>query len=363
MASSIYNTRETELKAFDETKTGVKGLIDSGITQVPRIFINPQIDPQQALISSANAQLEFPLLDLEGVSDDPIKRNAVVDAVREASETWGFFQVINHGIPEAVLEDMIDGVRRFFGQDDEERKKWYTRDLKKSRVAYNSNFDLYTAPSANWRDTVFCKMAPNLPQPEELPAVCSDIMIEYTKQVLKLGRSLFQLLSEALGLKADHLVDMKCADGVAMLMHYYPKCPQPELTLGASKHADSDFLTVLLTDQVRGLQVLYQNQWVDVPFVPGALVVNIGDLLQLVTNDRFVSADHRVLVNSSSSRVSVACFFRNATTRSTELYWPIEELVSEDDPPRYRATTLEEYITHVRSKGLDGTSALSQFRV
>ncbi|KAL1535704.1 1-aminocyclopropane-1-carboxylate oxidase 3-like [Salvia divinorum] len=257
---------------------------------------------------------------------------------------------------------MIDGVRRFFGQDDEERKKWYTRDLK-ARVVYNSNFDLYSALSANWRDTVYCEMGPNLPQPEELPAVCSDIMIEYTQQVLKLGRSLFQLLSEALGLKADHLVDMKCADGIAMLLHYYPECPQPELTLGTSKHADSDFLTVLLTDQVQGLQVLYQNQWVDVPFVPGALVVNIGDLLQLVSNDRFVSAEHRVLVNSSSPRVSVACFFRHGTIRSTELYRPIEELVSEDNPPRYRATTSEEYITHFNSKGLDGTSALSHFRV
>ncbi|XP_047971613.1 1-aminocyclopropane-1-carboxylate oxidase homolog 3-like [Salvia hispanica] len=351
----------TEVKAFDDAKTGVKGLVQSGITQVPKFFINPQIDPQQTLITSHNAQFEFPLLDLEGVGDDPIKRKAVVDAVREASETWGFFQVVNHGIPEAVLEDMIDGVHRFFDQDDEEKKKWYTRDLK-ARVVYNSNFDLYSAPSANWRDTVYCVMAPDLPPPEELPSVCSDIMIEYTKQVLKLGRSLFQLLSEALGLKADHLVDMKCADGMAMLMHYYPECPQPELTLGTSKHADSDFLTVLLTDQVRGLQVLYQNQWVDVPFVAGALVVNIGDLLQLVTNDRFVSAEHRVLVNSSTSRVSVACFLRDPS-RSTELYWPIEELISEDNPPRYRATTSEEYITHFNSKGLDGTSALSHFRV
>ncbi|KAG6395220.1 hypothetical protein SASPL_145861 [Salvia splendens] len=354
-------SRESEVKAFDDAKTGVKGLLESGITKVPKFFINPQIDPQQTLITSANAQFEFPLIDLDGVADDPIKREAVVDAVREASETWGFFQVINHGIPEAVLEDMIDGVRRFFGQDDEEKKKWYTRDLK-ARVVYNTNFDLYSSPSANWRDTVFCEMAPDLPQPEQLPSVCSDIMIEYTKQVMKLGRSLFQILSESLGLKANHLLDMKCAAGLTMLLHYYPECPQPELTLGTSKHSDSDFLTVLLTDQLQGLQVLYQNQWVDVPFVPGALVVNIGDLLQLVSNDRFASAEHRVVVNSSSPRVSVACFMNN-TEKSTEIYLPIEELVSEDNPARYRATTAEEYASHYRSKGLDGTSALSHFRV
>lgn len=353
--------RESELKAFDETKSGVKGLVESGITKVPKIFIHPQNDPHKKIISN-NVDRKFPLLDLEGVGEDPIRRKAVVDGVREASSTWGFFQVINHGIPGGVMEEMIKGVRGFFELKEDQRKNWYTRDGKKSFV-YNSNFDLFTAPSANWRDTAYCEVAPNPPNPQELPPVCRDIMLEYTKQVLRLGRTLVQILSQALGLKAEHLVDMKCAEGLALLLHYYPECPQPELTMGTSQHADSDFLTVLLNDQVGGLQVLHQNQWIDVPHVPGALVVNIGDLLQLVTNDRFISAEHRVLVNNESSRVSVASFFRNDMYTSTELYGPIEELVSEDSPAKYRATTVKEYVTAFNSKGLDGNSTLSHFRV
>ena len=87
--------------------------------------------------------------------------------------------------------------------------------------------------------------------------------------------------------------------------------------------------------------------------------------LQLVSNDRFISAEHRVLANNVSSRVSVACFFRSDlnTSTETELYGPIEELLSEDNPPKYRATTVKEYVTHFNTKGLDGTSALLQFRV
>lgn len=106
-------------------------------------------------------------------------------------------------------------------------------------------------------------------------------MIGYSKHVMSLGGLLFELLSEALGLSSDKLKSLGCMKGLLMLCHYYPPCPQPDITLGTSKHSDNTFITMLLQDQIGGLQVLHQDCWVDVSPIPGALVINIGDFLQV----------------------------------------------------------------------------------
>ncbi|MCD7453650.1 Acyl CoA oxidase [Datura stramonium] len=350
----------SELKAFDDTKAGVKGLVDAGSTEVPQMFIlPPKYRPQ-----TCETQFVFPVIDLEGVDEDPIKHKEIVEKVRDASETWGFFQVVNHGIPTSVLEEMLQGIRRFFEQDVEIKKQYYTRDSTK-KVTHVSNFDLYSpsVPAANWRDSLYCFMAPVPPSPEELPTACGEILMDYSKHVLELGSSLLGLLSEGLGLDRCHLENMDCAKGVGVVVHYYPPCPKPELTIGTNQHSDGGFITVLLQDHIGGLQVRHQNQWVDVPPTPGALVVNIGDLLQLISNDKYISVEHRALSNKVGPRVSAASFFYTDPTLSSKIYAPITELLSEDNPPKYRAVTMKDFSDYYIEKGLDGSPALLHFKI
>ncbi|XP_004511093.1 1-aminocyclopropane-1-carboxylate oxidase homolog 11-like [Cicer arietinum] len=356
----VYD-RYKELKLLDESKSGVKGLVDSGLSKVPKIFIHDKIHEHNNQITSTN--LNIPIIDFGPLLTSSSSRFDIIEKVKYASENWGFFQVINHGIPSTVLDDMLHGVLRFHEQDTETKKEFYSRDITK-RAYFNTNFDFYVTPAVNWRDTLSCVMAPQPLDPQELPSICRDITIEYSEYVKKVGMLLFELLSEALGLNSSYLKDIDCAEGLFVISHYYPPCPEPELTFGTSAHSDSSFLTVLLQDQIGGLQVFHEDQWVDVTPIPGALVVNLGDMMQLITNDKFISVKHRVLAQKLGPRVSVACFFRqHLPPENSKLYGPISELLTPENPPVYKETSVKDLVSHYYGKGLDGTSALEHFRL
>ncbi|XP_065861774.1 1-aminocyclopropane-1-carboxylate oxidase homolog 1-like [Euphorbia lathyris] len=360
-SSSKTYDRYTELKRFDESRSGVKGIVDSGITQIPKIFIRP---PDDDLITGkqnrdVKAKFKIPVIDLKDMKE---RRREAVEEVKRAAEEVGFFQLVNHGIDNRVLEETLEAVRGFHELPQAVKDNYYTRESTK-KVKYGSNFDLYTSKYANWRDTLFCVMTPDPLDPRDLPQVCRDGIMEYSKEMLKLGRNLFELLSEALGLNSGHLKELDCEKGQAVLGHYYPACPEPELTMGTTKHSDPDFLTILLQDEIGGLQIFHENCWIDVPPLHGALVVNIGDLLQLISNDKFKSVEHRVLANNVGPRLSVACFFTPHLHPTTRKYGPIPQLLSQDNPPIYCQTTIKDFVTYYDSKGLDGTSALTHFKL
>ncbi|KAF7018760.1 hypothetical protein CFC21_032014 [Triticum aestivum] len=162
--------------------------------------------------------------------------------------------------------------------------------------------------------------------------------------------------------------DAACLEGFAG--HYYPSYPEPHLTLGTTAHSDPCFLIVVLQNAVGGLQVLVDglqeddkksvSVWVDVPAVPGALVVNIGDFRQLVSNGKFRSVEHRVVAKSAGPRVSVACCFRRqGAATSTRVLRPIVA----DGEAQYRSTTMAELVRRYRAKRLDGSSLLQNLRL
>ncbi|XP_049389919.1 1-aminocyclopropane-1-carboxylate oxidase homolog 1-like isoform X2 [Solanum stenotomum] len=363
----VDNNRAKELKAFDDTKAGVKGLVDSGIVHIPKIFVTPALTENEFsaknLDSDSNiVNVQIPVIDLKGINEDDFRRRRIVEEVGEACKTWGFFQVVNHSVPQHVMDEMISGVKSFNEQSSEKKMEFYSRDNLK-KVKFNSNFDLYSSKAANWRDSLTCVMAPNPPTQDELPEACREELLQYSEHVRKLGHTIFELLAEALGLKPNHLLDMDCAKGQFIISHYYPPCPEPNKTLGITKHTDPDFFTILLQDQIGGLQINHQNQWIDIHPVTGALVINLGDLLQLLSNDKFKSAEHRVLSKQIGPRISIACFFTTQFQPFDTLYGPIKELLSDENHALYKETTVRDYVSYYNSRGLGAHPSLLHLRL
>ncbi|OMO96197.1 hypothetical protein COLO4_15437 [Corchorus olitorius] len=123
--------RSEELKAFDDTKAGVKGLVDTGVVTIPRIFLMPPENILSAKLDDHVDSFQVPVIDLKSINLDPAAHTEVVKKIRNASEKWGFFQVINHGIPQDVMNKVITGVRRFHEQPKEVKMEFYSRENEK----------------------------------------------------------------------------------------------------------------------------------------------------------------------------------------------------------------------------------------
>ncbi|KAK8628276.1 hypothetical protein V6N13_063985 [Hibiscus sabdariffa] len=344
--------RAVEVQRFDESKIGVKGLVDSGLTTIPPIFIHP-IDTLSDLKAKPQSVV-VPTIDLSG------PRSTVLEQVASASRTFGFFQIVNHGVPVQVLDRMIGSIRAFHEQPTDVKAKFYTRDLE-GGVIFVSNFDLFHSKAASWRDTLRIKLGRRLPELEDIPEVCRDEVVQWNLHSEALGERLMGLLSEGLGLDMDRLKN-SCLDARTMLGHYYPRCPQPDLTVGIASHTDPGVLTLLLQDHIGGLQIKHKGGWVDVKPVHGALVINIADILQILSNDEYVSVEHRVLANPSKEpRVSIAVFF-SPSARET-LYGPFSELTSPEKPLRYCQFVYHDYMRRFFTKELDGKTLTNYYRI
>ncbi|KAI6674893.1 hypothetical protein NL676_002799 [Syzygium grande] len=161
--------RVKELQEFDETKAGVKGLVDSGVTKIPRIFVRLP-ENLHGLSSDANwTCLQVPIVDLRGCEYS--HRRDIIDGIFKASEAWGFFQIINHGIPLDVIDNMLEGVKKFHEQQVEVKKELYSRDRTK-RVRYFCCGNLFLSKAGSWRDSVLFDFQDGILDPEAVLPIC-----------------------------------------------------------------------------------------------------------------------------------------------------------------------------------------------
>ncbi|XP_059462768.1 1-aminocyclopropane-1-carboxylate oxidase homolog 4-like [Corylus avellana] len=247
-------------------------------------------------------------------------------------------------------------------QPHEVKSKYYKRDEGQG-VMYASNNDLYRANAAAWHDSLQAWTAPTPPKAEDIPEVCRKEMVAWDKLATEVAETVMELLSQGLGLEAWKLKELKCSDSRAFVGHCYPYCPQPDLTVGITSHTDPGVVTVLQQNHVPGLQVKRADEWVNVNPVPGGLIINVGDFLQILSNGEYKSVQHRVLANSyKEARIFIVMFF-NVKKGKDCYYGPLPELLSPEKPAIYEKFTMQEYLENFYCKGLDSKSMIGKITI
>jgi isopenicillin N synthase-like dioxygenase len=318
-----------------------------------------------------------PVIDIAAIIKD-VSGEAAQQAVQQiaaACREWGFFQVVKHGISDRLLGSLWQQTRAFFEGPQETKNAilrtrenpwgYYNNELTKNQRDKKEVFDFTT----DGTDPIYGAVNR---WPETDPGFC-DTMRTYLDACTRLSLTLLEAFCVGLDLPADFIQQDFAGKHTGFVrLNYYPvadplaaeKSGQlPEAKMGVHHHTDAGALTVLLQDDVGGLQVYRDGYWHDIPSVPGAFVINTGDMMQVWSNDIYQAAIHRVVAMVDRDRYSIPFFFNPAA--ATEVS-PLPSVVNEQRPSRYRSINWSEF----RGKRTDGDYAdygpevqIAQYRI
>lgn len=301
----------------------------------------------------------IPSVDLaEFRSGDPAKKAAFVKALGKAYEEVGFVAVKNHGISDALIAQLYDNVRAFFQLPSSTKSKYEIPELAGQR-GYTSfgkehakGFDapdlkefFQFGQSVEDEDPV--KDAyPNNVNVKEVPEFTPTLYRAF-RGFEDSGTALLQAIAIYLGLD-EHYFDGKVHNGNSILraIHYPPITQEPASAIRAEQHEDINLITLLVGASADGLQILdKQGEWVPVTSLPDQIVVNVGDMLQRLTNNRLKSTTHRV-VNPprelwNTSRFSIPFFLHPKSDMDLTC---LPQCVDATRPAEYPPITAGEYL-------------------
>ncbi|XP_028804392.1 protein DOWNY MILDEW RESISTANCE 6-like isoform X1 [Neltuma alba] len=313
-------------------------------SSVPSSYIQPP-ECRPGNLAAASSET-IPVIDLGGHD-----RADIVRHVLKASEEYGFFQVVNHGVSKDLMDETVSIYKEFHAMSGKEKIEECSKDPNGSCKLYTSSQNHKRDAIQYWKDSLTHPCPPSgdfIQYWPHKPTNYREVVGKYTRELRKLGLKILELLCEGLGLNPGYFSG-DLSENPMILVHHYPPCPDPSLTLGLAKHRDPTLITILLQEEhVQGLQVVKDGQWIGVEPIPNAFVVNIGLILQIISNGRLIGAEHRVVTNSSTSRTSVSYFVYPSNESIIEA---AKVLVNGSSTPTYRSMTCAEFRGNFFSKG------------
>ncbi|XP_049386954.1 probable 2-oxoglutarate/Fe(II)-dependent dioxygenase isoform X3 [Solanum stenotomum] len=305
---------------------------------------------------------QIPVIDMELLLAND---HSQLDKLHLACKDWGFFQMMNHGVSCLLIEKMKLEVQRFFNLPMEEKKKF--GQIEGSMEGYGQILVSCDEQNINsWIGKLYMVTLPiHLRKPQlfpNLPLSLRDTLEEYSAQLKELSEKIFDIMGKALGMKGEDLSEVFDGGEQAMAMYYYPKCPQEDVVMGLNPHTDLAGLTILSQlNDVEGLHIKKDGAWIPITPLPNAFVINVGDMLEIVTNEIYKGVEHRPVLNPNKERLSIATFFK---PKRDYYLSPASSLITPRNPVKFKQIgTVADYFKGYFSHQLVGKSYLDTMRL
>ncbi|XVE71546.1 hypothetical protein DITRI_Ditri10aG0159600 [Diplodiscus trichospermus] len=324
-------------------------------TKIPPRYVRTDEDP--VVLSDTDSLPQIPIIDMQKLFSQELEQ------LHQACKEWGFFQLINHGVSTALMEKVKLEIQEFFNLPIEEKKKFWQKpdDVE----GFGQAFVLSEEQKLNWGDLFYMVTLPtHLRKPylfPKLPLPLRETLEAYSIEMRNLAMQMLEFMANALGMDLNDMRVLFEEGHQAMRMNYYPPCPEPELAIGFNSHSDATALTILLQiNEMEGLQIRKNGLWIPVKPLPNAFVINIGDIMEIVSNGIYHSIEHRATVNSIKERVSIAAFYFPKLDGDMG---PAPSLITPQTPAKFRRIGVADYFKRFYARELRGKSYLDILRI
>ncbi|KAK8537906.1 hypothetical protein V6N13_096296 [Hibiscus sabdariffa] len=333
----------------------VQALASNNMKNIPSRYIRPEAEFGAV---SMDESLQIPVIDMIKLDHDD-----ELEKLHLACKHWGFFQLINHGVPAEVMEKMKIDTQEFFKLPLEE--KMVCAQLPNHIEGYGQVAVVSQDQKLDWGDMLFLLPLPAVPSrnmrfwPTNPPSF-RETVDKYSMELHKTMIHLMKLIAKNLGTDPEMLSSLFEDGTQGIKLNYYPPCVEASKVFGIAPHSDSTGLTLLLQlNEVEGLQVKRNEKWVPVKPIPGALIINVGDMIEILSNGEYKSIEHRAVVDPEKARLSIAAL--HYPIRGTPI-GPLPDLIKANKA-LYGTIPPEELLRLKLSSKHDGKRVLDQIKL